>query len=322
MTGFHLWAALAAALAAALLSGACGDDIPKGTDVDASLPADAAAADGTSIDAAPGTPAIASVDYPVIAHSGQLILTGTNLDGTTEVSIGGVVHSNLVDVGAENVTVEVVSDQIALGAQDVVSTSGLGASNAFGVTVIHLVINEIDPDTPGADAAEFIELDTGVAQALSLDGYVIALFNGNSAMGNTLNVIDLNAETAATGLLLVGPATLAVAPQVLFDGPIQAGEDGAAVYQFSGVVVTFPATFGDAGVAGLLDAVIWESNDDADSAALAPLLVDGTVIDEGATSGEREAVSIVRCPRMTTPRTGASFALAAPTAGVANAACP
>jgi hypothetical protein len=42
-----------------------------------------------------------------------------------------------------------------------------------------LVINEIDYDQPGTDAAEFIELKNVGSSAIGLSGYSVELVNGN-----------------------------------------------------------------------------------------------------------------------------------------------
>ena len=305
-------------LALLLSSAACGDD--KGD----ALPPDANNGDGdgdadAAVDAPSIVPIITSVDYPVIAHGARLIITGTDLDGTTDVTIGGVSHTDIVP-STDSIIVRALDPSVAVAlAQPVTVTSPLGTSDPFDVTVIHLVISEIDPDTPGADTEEFVELDTGLAEVVSLDGYVLAFFNGNSPQGDLIgSAIDLAADTAATGLLVVGSNTLPVTPQILFAGPIQAGEDGAGVFQFPGDVATFPATLGPG---GLLDGVIWESGDDADSASIAPLVSDGVVVNEGDMSAQREGVSIQRCLGDQTPRLGAAYGLLAPSAGVANSDC-
>ena len=42
----------------------------------------------------------------------------------------------------------------------------------------NVIINEIDSDTPGTDAAEFVELYDGGAGNTPLDGLVVVFYNG------------------------------------------------------------------------------------------------------------------------------------------------
>ena len=52
-----------------------------------------------------------------------------------------------------------------------------------------LVINEIDPDSPGADTAEFIELYSSTPN-LALDGYALVLFNGGEDPSYAASYLD------------------------------------------------------------------------------------------------------------------------------------
>ncbi len=79
-----------------------------------------------------------------------------------------------------------------------------GAANVSGsgdcVVVepnIDLVINEIDYDQPGTDAAEYIELRNNGDVATDLTGWTLALVNGNGAAD--YKIIDLSGYTLAAG---------------------------------------------------------------------------------------------------------------------------
>lgn len=307
---------LTLSLSLALALAGCGDDGGgNGGQPDASTGGDAGAD-------APSGPTVTAVDYPVIAHGGALTITGTDLAGATEVDIGGVAHTDLQNVSDTSVTVPAVDDSVPVGsAQELTVVTPQGTTPAFTLAVIHLVINEIDTDSPGSDVADFVELDTGVAEPLSLDGYVMVHFNGNSAAGDLVEIADLDAMTADTGLMVVGPATLVSPAQVVYDAGFQSGEDAVAIYQLHGAPQSFPADFETAGTDGLIDAVIYESNSDTDATELYPLLTDAVVIDEGSTSAARQTVSIQRCPDNLTRRLGASYRLEIPTPGRANVNC-
>jgi hypothetical protein len=267
-------------------------------------------------------PAISAVDFPVLAHGARLVITGTLLDGATEVSIGGIAHTNLSDVSDTSITIEALDEATPVGlTEPVVVTTPLGDSAPFAITVAHLVINEIDPDTPGTDLAEFVEIATGLDAEVSLAGYALAFFNGNTDDGDTYAVLELDADTFANGLFLAGQDGVGPGPQVILEEAIQQGEDAVALYQLRAPVADFPATFAAAGDAGLIDAVIHEANADEDALVLRPLLVDDVVVDEGATSEIRVEVSIQRCPDDGRRRTGAAHHTAAPSPGAANSDC-
>ncbi|MCL4267242.1 MAG: ExeM/NucH family extracellular endonuclease [Anaerolineae bacterium] len=72
-----------------------------------------------------------------------------------------------------------------------------GAVNAAVATTPALVINEIDYDQPGTDAAEFVEIKNVGDTAVNLDGVTLELVNGN---GNTIyQTITLPAAMLAVG---------------------------------------------------------------------------------------------------------------------------
>ncbi|HHH27527.1 MAG TPA: hypothetical protein ENK57_04135 [Polyangiaceae bacterium] len=270
------------------------------------------------------------MDYPVIAHGGSLVLTGFNLLGTTEVSIGGVSHTNLSAITATSVTVDEVSDSVPVGlAVDMTVTTPIATSSAFALTVIHLIINELEADSPGRDDQEFIELDIGFAAEVSLDGYVVVQFNGAtsgspSLPGRVYGRVDLagtGTRTRANGLLVIGDADLYVASDIPLPGSIQNGEDAVAIYQFVGDAALFPEDYATVGNTGLIDALIYESGDDTDRIAIRPLATDGAVVNEGRITSARDTVSIQRCPSDVTRRLGASYRVEIPSPGIANYNC-
>ena len=73
-----------------------------------------------------------------------------------------------------------------------------------------VVINEIDYDQPGSDAAEFIELFNPGANPVSLDGYTLDLLNGTN--GSAYESLDLSGLTiSASGYLVICGNALTVA---------------------------------------------------------------------------------------------------------------
>ena len=98
-----------------------------------------------------------------------------------------------------------------------------------------LVINEIDPNDPGADDNEFVELYSEFGASASSDNLTIVFFNGNDDL--SFQAIDLDGFAFdAEGYLLVGnplvPGTVTTFP----DARLQNGVDAVALYigDFSG----------------------------------------------------------------------------------------
>jgi hypothetical protein len=279
-----------------------------------------------AVDARAQTPVITGTDYDVIAHGGQLVLFGTNLTGATQVSIGGVVHTNLIDLSDTSLAVAAVDDLTPIAANlPVVVLAAGGQSAAFFVTVIHLVISEIEPDSPGLDLHEFIELATGLSEPVSLAGYLVVFFNGAANSGAVIDIYDLGAGGAVTtqaGLFLIGSSNLAVTPELTLTASIQSGEDAAAIYQFPAGPGSFPADYPTVGNTGLIDAVIWESGSDTDATTLWPLMLNsGGVIDEGPSSAARQTATIQRCESNPTRRDDTTFRREIPSPGSANLPC-
>ena len=191
-------------------------------------------------------PEIASVDYAVIAHGAKLVVTGSHLAGATAVSIGGLAQTFVADSDSQ-ITIGALADATPLSTQPVVVTGDSGSSAPFNVTVIHLVISEVDSDTlevtevsgSQKDSREFIEISAGVASA-DLSGYVVVLMDGNDA--GSYRALPLNASTDSNGRLWIGPPDLLPTPALFWDsdpspsrqtGRIQDGPDAITIYQGS-----------------------------------------------------------------------------------------
>ena len=152
-----------------------------------------------------------------------------------------------------------------------------------------LLINEIDPDTPSSDTAEFIELYDGDRGTTALDGLALVFYNGYA---NTVYyAIDLDGQrTNAAGYWVAG--NVALSPDLVFaNGGLQNGPDAVALY--AGEAAHFTAD-SPLTTTGLLDAVVY--GDAAGAAGLLPLLLTGeTAVDEdGRDAADRH--SIQRCP--------------------------
>lgn len=163
-----------------------------------------------------------------------------------------------------------------------------GTVVTFPATTFPLILNEIDSDTPGTDDAEFIELyNRSDAATVSLDPYVIVLFNGNDDA--SYQTIDLSGSLLPNGFYTIGDP--AVNPDVDLPGSIQNGPDAVALYRaaasdFSGDT---PVT-----TTGLESAFVYDT-DDADDAGLLSGLGQSTQYNEDA-NGEKDTQSIQRFP--------------------------
>ncbi len=144
--------------------------------------------------------------------------------------------------------------------------SFLCSSLCFG----QVVINEIDSDTPSTDTQEIIELKS-ITPNYALDGYIVVLFNGSeNGMDSSYLALDLDGYmTDANGILVLGGPELSPVPQFrLFSSTLQNGADAVAIYRApisdfeNGTLAT---------TTGLIDAVVYDT-DDADDTALMQLL--------------------------------------------------
>ena len=138
----------------------------------------------------------------------------------------------------------------------------------------HMVINEVDADTMGVDTAEFIELFDGGNGNTALHGLEVVLFNG--ADDEAYRRIDLTGfQTGASGYFVIGGSAVPGVDLVLANGVIQNGPDAVALYILEESDEEQPAE------AGLLDALVYHSNDEADPGLQFLLLEDEPQVNEG-----------------------------------------
>ena len=133
-----------------------------------------------------------------------------------------------------------------------------------------VVINELDSDTQGIDTKEFIELKSDTPY-YSLDGYVLAFFNGNPSSSDANRIyysIDLSGLTTdINGLVLIGNNGVSPVPtKIISDNTIQNGPDAVAIYQ--GVIGDYSA-YKLASQLNLVDALAYSNN-----TSTAPVLMD------------------------------------------------
>jgi uncharacterized repeat protein (TIGR01451 family) len=102
-----------------------------------------------------------------------------------------------------------------------------------------VLINEFDSQTPGTDAAEFIELYDGGAGNASLDGLVLVFFNGNATNDASYYAMDLDGySTDANGYFVAGNTAVPGVDLVFPGNTLQNGQD--AIGLFMGDAAQFP----------------------------------------------------------------------------------
>ena len=154
------------------------------------------------------------------------------------------------------------------------------------VSSAQVVINEIDPDTPGTDVLEFVELKSTVAN-FSLNGYVLVFFNaGNSApYSNSVSyfAMDLDGYTTdINGIANFGTPTLSPTPIATFPNQsIQNGPDVVALYQAN--ATDFPINT-LATTTNLIDAIAYSNSGTTQPTAMMTTLGISVCTNENATS--------------------------------------
>jgi hypothetical protein len=262
-------------------------------------------------------PSITSVDYPVIAQGGSLVLTGIAFLGSTSVTVGGVGQLFSID-SATQITVA-VNDSTPIGSQGVVVTTPNGTTPPFTVTVIELLISELDSDTAGTDMLEFIEIKTGVP-GVSLAGYSLVFWNGSA--DTSYLALDLNSTADSNGFVLLGNIGVAPAPAITWaDNILQNGPDAVGIYQ--ALASTFPSAT-PVTASKLIDALVYDTTDADDPGLLDTLLAlapdpKRVQVDENGTAMSA-TVAIQRCA--SGRRDGGRFGITLPTPGAVNTLAP
>jgi len=261
-------------------------------------------------------PTITSTNLAVVAHGLDLTINGSGFTTATGLTIGGVGISPFTIVSNTQIRVRVL-DTTPTGAQSIVVTNPGGSSLPFGVTIIHLVINELDPDTASTDIAEFVEVSAGVA-SVSLAEYSLVFWNGANEMA--YYALDLAGSTNSVGLFVVGNAAVVSTP-TFPDNTLQNGADAVAIYAAN--ASSFP-TGSLLTSTRLIDAVVYGSNDADDNELLDGLFgfsdSTGRMQANEAANGMAPMQSIQRCG--TLRLRGDRFALGTPSPGVANTVAP
>ena len=178
-----------------------------------------------------------------------------------------------------------------------------------------VVINELDADTPGTDAAEFIELKA--APGTSLNGYVLVFYSGSDDL--SYFALDLDGITTdSNGFAVVGNTGVPGVDATFAGNLLQNGQDAVGLYL--GDATSFPNGTAVT-AANLIDAVVYDTNDADDTALLTTLLVAGGQVQiNEAGAGPSDANSVRRCSDAA--RDGRAFSVGLPTPNGVNSNCP
>lgn len=194
-------------------------------------------------------------------------------------------------------------------------------SMSHAVAGITIVINELDADTPGTDAAEFIELYDGGSGTTPLDGLVLVLYNGSTDLSYAAFDLDGQSTDAQGYFVLCGNnantanCDLDVTPNTDL---IQNGQDAAAL--FFGDAVDFPTNTAVT-TTDLIDAIVYDTSD-ADDAGLLVLLNPGQPQVDENSNAMGATQSNQRCPNGAGgARNTSTYLQAAISPGVTNT-CP
>ncbi len=189
-----------------------------------------------------------------------------------------------------------------------------GSSNTNATEIVDLIINELDADTQGSDALEFVELYDGGTGNTPLDGYVIVNYNGNN--NASYNAFDLDGfSTNAEGYFVIGNASVANVDLVVPGNSFQNGADAVVLY--FGDATSFPN--GTAVVTeNIIDAIVYDTNDNDDAELLVLLNANQPQLNEDA-NGSKDAESLQRAPNgQGGPRNTSSYVAKTPTPGASN----
>ena len=145
----------------------------------------------------------------------------------------------------------------------------LGIISPFTLFAQSIVINEIDPNTPGSDTAEFIELYSS-SPNFNLDGYVLVLFNGGDDASYASYDLD-GYCTNSNGYFVMGdPGITGVSITFSNSSSSNIQNDADAVALFQANKSDFP-TDTSVTTTNLVDAVVYDNDDPDDTGLLTGL---------------------------------------------------
>jgi hypothetical protein len=257
-----------------------------------------------------------------LANGGDLVelrdSSGTLIDSVGYGSAGGVTGGSGQSATRDpDLTGSFVNHSTATGSGGALFSPGTKIDESSFAEIVSVVINEVDTDTPGTDAVEFIELYDGGIGNTSIDGLVLVLYNGDDEA--SYGAYDLDGySTDANGYFVIGdPDVPNVAYSTGFSATsddIENGADAVALYWTD--ATDFP---NDTPVtsANLIDAIVYDTGQ-PDASGLLDVLTPGQAqIDENG-QGDKENHSNSRVPDGGTQLDTSTYVQQIPTPGTSN----
>ena len=234
----------------------------------------------------------------VVNNSGSGTVGG---DDPAVTNNGTIVISGISEADAYSVTFTAPCDAL------VVSGSAPACDPPPSTTI---VINEVDADQTGTDQGEFVEL-YGPANE-SLTGMVLVFWNGAGDI--SYFALDLDGQSLdANGFWVAGNTAVPNVDLTFADNFLQQGADAVALY--FGDATSFPNSTALT-VTGLIDAVVYDT-DDADDAGLLALTPGQPQVNEnGGANGTLHSNS--RVPDGGTQLNTTTYVQQVPTPGATN----
>jgi len=196
-----------------------------------------------------------SPDGMALVNGSSALVQFLSYEGSFQAASGPAVGLTSVDIGVTEASSSAIGNSLQLTGTGTTygnfSWAGSGP-NTFGnpnsgqtfgegePATPMIVINEIDYDQPGSDAAEFVELRNNGSSPVDLGGWTLELVNGSN---NTLyNTIDLSGGMIVAGGHLVVCANAATVTNCDIDSSpntnfLQNGAPDAVGLRFNGEVV-------------------------------------------------------------------------------------
>lgn len=191
-----------------------------------------------------------------------------------------------------------------------------GKANTNITEPVTLVINELDSDTPGSDALEFLELYDGGKGNTPLDGFIVVTYNGNGDL--SYGAFDLAGQvTNEDGYFVMGNAAVENVNMIVSSNSFQNGADAVAIYQDA----TFNFPNGTpVTTQNLVDALVYGTGDAQDEELMVLLNEGQSQADENA-NGSQADESLQRFPNGDGGvRNSNGFIAAKPSPGTENGA--
>lgn len=220
--------------------------------------------------------------------------TGTQIDATGWYCVyNGVGTSvNVTDLMPGTTYRVMVCEYNGTAGYEAYNTSS-ASENPVNQSMYSILINEVDADTPGSDAAEFIELYDGGIGNVSLDGLVIVFYNGGTDQSYYSKDLD-SYSTNAYGYFVLGNTGVTGVNATFPNNILQNGADAVALYigDAADFLNNTPITN-----INVVDAFVYDT-DDPDDDGLLILLSSGGQVNENR-RGNSENHSNQRLPNGT-----------------------